>query len=352
MILSAPTPEAQVLFLRNVQRLLAEGQFTASYKFALVHALADLAVLKGDDSGAPLDIETREIADKFVELYWRQARPLQVGGERTGLILQQNTGGQAEIISHIMMSQQECGASLFRLQQESSDRWARLVAKVDKVVCKMPLWKLQTVGNEPLEFLYENLGEGSRITLKPGVAYCFRAFYELVRDLIEGAWVRFVQKLNSNKLGTATDLGTFLFGEERASLEAYRPILLDVQKGECLYCRKRLSGKTQVDHFVPWSRYPADFGHNFVLAHERCNNAKSDFLAAENHLAAWVERNREHRDELHKRLVEAALPCDLTAVMQIAKWVYQQTEKANGQVWVTEKVLRHLSTDWSQCFAA
>lgn len=50
---SPPTPEEQVRFLRNVQRLLAEGQFTASYKFALVHALADLAVLRGDDTGAP-----------------------------------------------------------------------------------------------------------------------------------------------------------------------------------------------------------------------------------------------------------------------------------------------------------
>ena len=29
---SPPTPEEQVLFLRNIQRLLAEGQFVASYK--------------------------------------------------------------------------------------------------------------------------------------------------------------------------------------------------------------------------------------------------------------------------------------------------------------------------------
>ena len=36
---------------------------------------------------------------------------------------------------------------------------------------------------------------------------------------------------------------------------------------------------------------------------------------------------------------------------QVAKWVYQQTGKANGQVWVIEKVLRHLSTNWLQCFA-
>jgi hypothetical protein len=346
-----PMPEEQVQFLRNVQRLLAEGQFVASYKYALLHALADLAVLKGEDSGAPLDLATREIAEKFVELYWRQCRPFQVGGATSGLVLQQNTGRQAAIISQIVDSQDRCGTSLYRLKQ-ASDRWAALVAEVDQVVCKMPLWKLQTVGDERLEFLYENLDRGDRITLKPGVAYCLRAFYELVRDLIEGAWVRFVQRLNANRLGHAPDLGTFLFGEERACLDAYRPILLDVQKGVCLYCRKPLSKQSQVGHFVPWSRYPADLGHNFVLAHDKCNNAKWDFLAAEDHLAAWVGRNQEHRAELEARLVEAALPCDLTAAVQIAKWVYQQTEEANGQVWVVEKVLRRLGPGWTKCFAA
>ena len=173
-----------------------------------------------------------------------------------------------------------------------------------------------------------------------------RAFYELLRDLIQGAWIRFVQKHNANKLGNATDLGTFLFGQERANLEAYRPILIDVQRGECMYCRKPLPKNSQVDHFVPWSRYPADLGHNFVLAHQGCNRAKSDYLAAEDHLAAWGERNKQHQDELRTRLQEAALPCDLSASVQIAQWAYEQTEKANGQVWVMEKVLHHFGPTW------
>jgi hypothetical protein len=209
----SPTPEEQVQFLRNLQRLLAEGLFVASYKFALIHALADLAVLQGDDTGAPLAISTRDIAAKFVELYWRQSRPFPGGSAATGLILQQNTGKQAAIIREIVQSQQECGGSLFRFQQAASTRWWALVAEVDQVVCKMPLWKLQTVGEERLEFLYENLDRGNRITRKP-----------------------------------------------------------------------------------------------------------------ENHLAAWIERNREHQAELQERLIEAALPCDLMATVQIAKWVYQQTE--------------------------
>lgn len=351
MISPAPSSDEQVLFLRNVQRLLAEGQFTASYKFALLRALADLAVLHGDDTGAPLDLDTRAIAVRFVELYWRQCRPFPTGADAP-LVLRQNTGKQAAIVAVIAGAQQRAGMSLFRFRQGAPDHWSALVSDVDGVVRDMPLLRLQTVGEERLDFLYENLDRGGLITLKPGVAYCLRAFYGLIRDLIEGAWVRFVQRVNANRLGGATDLGAFLFGEERAGLETYRAILLDVQGGTCFYCRRDLRGSSQVDHFIPWSRYPADLGHNFVLAHERCNGAKSDHLAAEDHLRAWVERNRLNDEELRARLREAELPCDLAATNQVARWVYRQTERANGQVWVADKMLRHLGPDWARCFAA
>jgi hypothetical protein len=347
-----PTPDQQIRVLRDIQRLLAEGSFVASYKFALLHALADLAVLKGDDSGDPLVIETRDIAAKFIELYWRQCRPFLLSGDTAGLILRQSTGNQAGIISKIMESQQAFDGALFRLRQGSPKKWSSLVRRVEKVVQDQPLWKLQTVGREKLEFLYEKLGTKSHITLKPGVAYCLRNFYELLRDLIEGAWVRFVQKLNAEQLGTLSDLGTFLFGQARSTLDAYRPILFDVQEGVCLYCQKPLLRQTHVDHFIPWSRYPADLGHNLVLAHTQCNTYKSDHVAAERHLAAWSQRNSESRDELNERLIEASLPCDPTATVQIARWVYNQTEKANGQVWVSKREMKHLSPGWEQFLGA
>ena len=40
-----PSPAEQVRFLHNLQRILAEDSFVASYKFALLHGLADLAAL-------------------------------------------------------------------------------------------------------------------------------------------------------------------------------------------------------------------------------------------------------------------------------------------------------------------
>lgn len=43
----APSAEAQLAFLSELQPLFAEGDFTTTYKFALLIALSDLAVELG-----------------------------------------------------------------------------------------------------------------------------------------------------------------------------------------------------------------------------------------------------------------------------------------------------------------
>jgi len=55
---------------------------------------------------------------------------------------------------------------------------------------------------------------------------------------------------------------------------------------------------------------------------------------------------------LNERLIEASLPCDPMATIQIAKWVYQQTEKAHGQVWVAKREMKHLNPGWEQFLGA
>ena len=146
-----PTSDEQIRFLVSLQRLLDEGLFTASYKFALLVSLADLSVEKGEDSGSPLTLTTDEIAAKFVRYYWRQVVPyVKLGG---GKVLQQNTGRQqATIVQLVQAARQKHGDSLASAIHQSSS-WKRLVRKVAGVVREMPLWKLQTVGREKLEFL-------------------------------------------------------------------------------------------------------------------------------------------------------------------------------------------------------
>ena len=93
--------ESQLVFLAKIQRLFAEGDFTATYKFALLIVLADLAVELGGDDEIPLTLNHRSIGEKFIELYWQQAAPFKNG------FLAQNHGKQAAIISAIHKFRQD-----------------------------------------------------------------------------------------------------------------------------------------------------------------------------------------------------------------------------------------------------
>jgi hypothetical protein len=346
-----PSADEQIRFLQNVQRLLEEGVFTATYKYALLLTLADIAVEQGDDSGKPLTIKTEEIAKRFVEYYWRQARPYQSKGSAAGQVLAQNTGQQASIITYVGRHEHPTVA---RLQREAESKWKKLIRDARRTINEQPLWKLQIVAGRPLPFLYEQTYSKDEIELKGNAVFCLRRFHVLVYDLVTAAWVRFVRQLPANRsvLGQIADLNEFLFGAERASLNRYRPILKAVQENRCLYCSRTLPSEADVDHFVPWSRYPVDLGHNVVLAHVGCNNKKRDLLAALPHLAQWVRRNEDNRDEMAQRFDSDGLMHDSAASVRIAAWAYGQAESAGSLVWSHDKELVPLPREWREILQA
>ena len=315
----------------------------------MLHAIADLCLVKGDDSGAELDLSTSEIAEQFVRLYWPQVAPFVASDDKQ--VLSQNTGRQAAIVRELAERHNRYQGSLAELEKSPAD-WGHVRRKVEQTVKRMPLWKLQTVGSERLDFLYENVDVGAVVRLEPGVAYCFRAFHPMVTDMIEGAWSHFVQRRNPRLLGQVIDLRSFLFGSRRSSLETYRPLLREVQRGRCFYCESDIKSGGDVDHFIPWRRYSLELGHNFVLAHRGCNSSKSDLLAAEEHLERWTERSLIYRNELEEGFDERKVLHDWPVTRQIASWAYGQVHKAGGQVWVEAKKLRPLSEDWRRILSA
>jgi hypothetical protein len=342
-------PERQVRFLQQIQRVLGEGSFVASYKFALLHALADLCVVHGDDTDSPLRLETRMISEAMIELYWRQTLPFASASDQTTQVLRQNAGRQAGIVKRLAEARESHGRSLQRLKTDR-EAWNRLVGHVDRIVRLMPLWRLQTVSGQPVEFLYANVGSGPIIELFPGVASCFRAFYQLITELIRAAWLRYIRTYNAASIGEASELSEFLFGSERSGLQRYPGLLTDLQEGRCFYCAVPLHKEIAVDHFVPWSRYPVDLGHNFVLAHAGCNGRKGDYLAAQDHLGHWLDRNRAYGDELGRRFNEIGAVHDLNASVRIAEWAYSQEARAGGRVWFRNRELVALSSSWTELF--
>lgn len=346
-----PGEREQIDFLVYIQRLLAEGDFVATYKFALLNALADISVQRGGAAGARLRITTAEIAEKFIRYYWPQAIPYNALGGAQGKVLAQNTGDQAAVINAVADARVRFGGSLGRLRNDHR-QWSKLTSQIARTIEKMPLWRLQVLGGVVVPTLYENKRRGREITLRPGIAFCFRRFYRLVVDLIQALWLRFVRGLKQNQpvLGPAQDLSEFLFGSDRKALACYKPLLRELQSDKCFYCQGRLrDGGGEVDHFIPWVRYPVDLGHNFVLADAACNNNKRDWIAAAEHLARWCERNHRRAQDLAAGFDSEGLPHDILASRQITRWAYEQVETSKAKVWQRKKdIFVPLAAGWQR----
>jgi hypothetical protein len=328
----APEPEEQVQFLFNVQRLLSDGSFVATYKFAMLLSLADLAVERGDDTTESLLLDTRDLAEKFVGLYWRQILPWVGPGSKAAGRLHQATGPAAAIPNRIAAAHDRFQGSFVRLRRDKA-AWDRLLTSVARIIEVMPLWRLQTVGRDRLAFLYPNVGKGNRLRLHGEAVYCLRRFRDLIGDMAESAWVRFVRHLPRNRalLGDGADLAEFLFGSDRTTLGAVRDLLLEVEGKRCFYCGGAIRGEPAVDHFVPWARYPLDLGHNFVLADTRCNGEKAARLAAFRHLERWCARNTG--PDWTSALEDGMLRHDLPRTNRVAEWAYAQAEAGHATVW-------------------
>jgi len=143
--------------------------------------------------------------------------------------------------------------------------------------------------------------------------------------------------LNHAVIGGQGNLSEFLFGSDRNSIIKARPVLLDIQKGRCFYCNKPMKEVGEVDHFIPWARYPNDLGHNFVLAHSKCNNAKSDHLAAEQHKERWFEQNIIQNTKTITTELASYFVCESGRSEAIATWAYQLAIQNQSPLWLKGK---------------
>jgi hypothetical protein len=336
-----PSPEEQVQFLLKVQRLLREGLFSATYKYALLMALADLSIEIGDDSGSSLNIDTARIAEKFIEYYWRQTLPF-LGS----VVLRQNAGKPPVVVSLLLQIRNKYGDSLACAQRDLI-AWKPLTRQVANNIRTMPLRYLQNVGRERIPFLYDSpQGMAPKtIRLYPGVAFCFRRFHGLISELVQAGWTKWVRQQNLTFIGESADLHEFLFGAKRTTLLPLQGPLRESQRNLCFYCQKQLR-QADVDHFVPWALYPLDLGHNFVVAHKECNSAKRDLLASEEHLGSWVERNRSHGEDLGKEFDRLGVVHNLGSTTRIAHWAYSSASVASSLTWQARETLVPLRGAW------
>jgi len=332
---SIPTAPQQLDFLKKIQRLFDEGDYSATYKYALLVSLTELAVEKGDDSGATLTLTLNDIAEKFAELYWPQTAPYVSRQPDTHRgILTQNLGKQAAVINHLI-ALRGGGAKTFVGAKRHPD-WGKQIGKIAGVVRNMPARYLQNMGGDTVNFLYDLPEPRAPLVLKPGVAFNLRRFQSFIQQLVRAAWINHVRGNRGNLriIGEADDLETFMFHSGRSQLKGVGDFLREHDGARCFYCEGRLRDAVDVDHFIPWSHYPRDTGHNFVLAHKSCNGKKRDTLAAIEHLEHWVERNNQSGRDFRDQLEQLGFMVDLPGTTTIARWAYQQGVDNGSRAWL------------------
>lgn len=302
-------------FAERVLQVLDQGAFTATYKYAVLLGLLDLVLETANRDGEPATVvSTRQLAEKVVELYWPHTRDYAELPDGPA-VLRQNRGqpgSQAEIVRAIQRFRARHAvdetAPLFRTRLTLGARFERLIDTIEWKLIQMPLPRLQRTEGRTGAFVYgiawdETIGRAAvaayqrgepaafdnRIRLLPGVPGYLLRLNSLLRPLIYRQWTAEVASING--LPEAR-LGEFLFGTDRiVPPRRLREGLAELQQGSCFYCCERLSGHAiEVDHFIPWARYPDNGVENLVLAHQRCNNAKRDFLAATPHVTNWLAR--------------------------------------------------------------
>jgi hypothetical protein len=302
-----------IALAERILALLDQGNFTATYKYAVLLGLLDLSLEQtARDGNAPAVLTTQQLAAKVTELYWPHSVPYR--GEH---VLKQNGGrrdSQAEILTAIRRFRErhapDPSAPLSRARCGAPVRFESLLRHVEWILIAMPLPRLQVVGKAADPFLYgvawgldirrervsayqrgDQSAFDNRIRFQPDVGEHLVRLNGLLRPLIQQQWTKMVAQLNQLE---GNRLEAFLFGVERVPLEPVRAALQDLQGNICFYCGCGIghgpASRPHVDHFVPWARYPNNAVENLVVAHERCNADKRDFLAAASHVCRWRDR--------------------------------------------------------------
>ena len=328
-----PTAQEQLKFLKNIQLILQSGSFSSTYKFALLISLSRLAIEKGEDSGESLSLKYTDIAEKFIELYWKQAVPY-IFNDEGQLILNQNNGKQAAIVNRIIELRHSY--SSLGLLRRNSLVWLKLVKDVARTVKDMPVRYLQNMNGQNLEFLYQLDQCGKQLILLPQVMFCLRQFSEIIEELCQKWWIDYIRKNSTNApiLNKLPNLEQFMFEPSRNQLNAVSTVLVELQDCKCFYCNKPMrKGNYAVDHFIPWSMYPSDTGHNFVLADSSCNSKKSNLLASHEFLHKWKERNEEHDLIIVDQISVLGFLTDKDRSHKVAEWAYAQGKENKYLIW-------------------
>jgi hypothetical protein len=290
------------LLVQRILEVLNDGDRVATYKLALLLAIIEWVTTNPSGEQIP----TRDLAEIVLAQYFRQVRPFpNAGGEL--LDLQQGSNPKLAILSAAtrLAATYPQLSRIDQIKTQDQSLYNSAVRDVEATLVGRPIPRLQTVGKTHIPFLYQwnwktkqalgpikAAGE-DHLSLVPGVRESLVGLGPLLRPIIEQFWVWDVatwSKIETQEV----ELRAHLFGSKRASFpKKLVSGLSESQDGKCFYCASSIAMSGEVDHFVPWSKFPNDAIENLVLACKKCNGKKSDHLCVPQFAERWLSRPDE-----------------------------------------------------------
>ena len=343
--------DSPVSFATKLMELIREGRTTTSYKYALLLALIDLCQESVGRHGGPTgSVTTRQVARRVVEIYWQQTR---IHG-KTGRVLRQFNRQQRSILDIILAFRDQIGllanATVHKAFAKNPDLFENMLDEIEGILIRYPIPLLQQLGQETLRLVYEitwkqqprpgpvkayqkalrshgpkenRVSFDNVIRFLPGVEEHLAELADLLRPIIRHEWSRFVTHCNELDY---EDIEEFLFYPTRKGLSPVRRPLLEFQVGRCFYCNNPIVSTADVDHFLPWSRCGDDQLYNLVVSHPKCNNSKSDHLAATMHLQTWSQRLETQNRYIQNLGQNLSWPADSDRSLRLARSLYLRVE--------------------------
>jgi hypothetical protein len=267
------------LRIGDIAALMRHARKSASYKPALLKALVRCC-RQSNDLRIPLDAIGRE----FTKLYWNQT-----------------------VVYHLRqaasLSKESTAVKLIRrtAQAYKAHDLAELPtvgrAKIDRQMSKLLTVNVLSAfhSSRPpgMPLLYRWESRQDHVVITPTALSFLKAQAAALELVANFYWAEFLE--GCNRLAPRIVQKVSRDGASRKSLQKYLKILREESNLQCFYCEAPLgeSLATAVDHVIPWSFLLEDDLWDLVLACNRCNSAKSDWLPDHAFIEKLLFRNRE-----------------------------------------------------------
>lgn len=304
----------------QIESILNRDRKEATYKFALIRALAEIATQEARcavwSGVGRVGVPIQRIAERWLLYYWPVlAHPDKIPQSRA-----EAAGGKPlkfrSALSALMepFAQQgaHAGLTAWHLARTSDQLDAASRSRLQAALRSIA----ETIRSGPVTFSGSGLGAGpvfgydttSRLVLMPTELWReFSLLGHWIADAVVVRWAALTQQIARRQDLDAGDVLPLLLARPEAtrSVQLARAAYLDAGVSSCTWSNQPLKGTLAVDHAIPFALWGNNDLWNLVPADPKVNLSKSDKLPASELLEESKPRIVASWDVLRDRLPEA-----------------------------------------------